>query len=345
MTTYEEIRACVSELATPAGDKRNLHWILRDVAAIGRTAKDAYELFICGEQLEASYPLTKDALHHDEWRGDGPSFLASRITFPNAPHFCAVASSIAVELLREGLETSPQAAFAAIEPLIELALERSALGPAKRLGLVGELYALRGLIAKWPERSSWVLSSWQGHRQSSYDFIFGSLAVEVKTTRRNERRHRFSGLEQIEAIGAANALTGLRLLSVRVVESPESGMSIPELTERIVQALGGASHPTSLAFLDRLSQYGGGGAATYDHARMAGWDVYRTKYLLNGTPLLYDLLDEDLALLRYSHLDGTYVDPDSISFSAVFPEVVNGLNPAPDWLEELSHLLPPPDGG
>lgn len=341
MATYEEIRASVSALATPVGEKRNLYWIVREVAAIGRTARDSYELFICGAELEGSYPLTRDALHHDQWQGDGPSFFASRIVFPNAPHFSAVASSVAVELLRQGLETNPRAAFAEVEPLIELALERSVLGPAKRLGLVGELYTLRGLIAKWPERSSWFVSSWQGHRQSSHDFQFGSLGVEVKTTKRNERRHRFSGLGQIEATDPGEELTGLRLLSVRVMESQEAGMSIPDLTAWIVETLGGTNEPAAVAFLDRVSQYGGEGAAAYDHARMAGWDAYRTKYLLNGTPLLYDLFDEDLVLLRSAHLDGTYVDPDSISFSAVFPDVVNGLNPAPDWLEELSHLLPP----
>ncbi len=340
MTTYEEIRTSVSELPTPTGEKRNLHWILRDVAAIGRTARDAYELFICGEELKGSYPLTRDALHHDQWRGEGPSFFASRIVFPNAPHFSAVASSVAVELLRQGVETDPQAAFSAVEPLIELVLERSILGPAQRLGLVGELYALRGLIARWPVRAADFVASWRGHTQSSHDFLFGSLALEVKTTKRNERRHRFSGFGQLESLGSPVILTGLRLLSVRVVESGTSGMSIPELTESIVQALGGPNEPSAAAFLDRISQYGSEGTATYDHARMAAWDAYQTRYLLNGTPLLYDLLDEDLALLRAADLDGTYVDPDSVSFTAVFPEVVNGLNPAPDWLDELENVLP-----
>lgn len=126
------------------------------------------------------------------------------------------------------------------------------------VGLWGELY----LIAE----SGNVLSavrSWCSHKEAKYDFVSCDFALEVKTTVKPTRQHRFS-IEQLRPAGDFQVFVA----SLQVIEVP-SGRSVPEMMELVL----GHLHDGDLrhAFLHRCVSKGGA-------------DLYRSTLTLQCLP-------------------------------------------------------------
>jgi hypothetical protein len=91
------------------------------------------------------------------------------------------------------------------------------------IGLWGELYvvsAAKNVVS--------AVRSWCSHTQAKYDFVCAEFVVEVKTTLRSIRQHRFS-IEQLRPIGDFRVFVA----SLLVVEVP-SGRTVSQLIETIM---------------------------------------------------------------------------------------------------------------
>lgn len=353
--SFEQLRSELERLVPPvtAGD-RNIYWVSARKLGIAKTNSEALELFLAGPKLHPRTATVRRHLEHARWEiaGCGEQLDASRIVFPPAAHFLAIAALIAVELLRAGVNDSRplQDVFDEVEPIIELALRQGTLGEEHLVGLMGELICLEvmldAVIAR-PELRLSVLDMWQGHRPGLRDFLIGTAAIEVKTTQQDSSSHKVSGLHQVEPV-STEVEKELFLLSVGLAESEYEGQTLPEVVQRILDRLAGPSSPSSgnkiltplqQRFLDDVARYGSTGARGYDHRTMSAWKVFDARYRTTFTPRLFDLMDEDIRILRRRDLAGMHVSPDDIQYRVDLPPTINGLNPSPSWQHAVSNLV------
>ncbi len=177
---------------------------------------------------------------------------------------------IAVELLRAGLGSTAnaQAAFADVEPIIEMAIRRGALPENVVTGLIGELMVLRQAllsIASHAHLQGVLLDAWQGW-QGGRDFRFAANSIEVKTTQAASSIHEFSGLHQLEEARLHDgSQEELHLLSVGLVASPSMGETLPNIVDQILEMLAApcSSSPLQDAFLTRVERYGAANGVGY----------------------------------------------------------------------------------
>lgn len=351
---FETLRDLLEQLDPPvvSGDRATL-WVSSRKLGIAKTSDASLEIFLVGEELRPRSALVSRHLEHARWQIEGSNDLldASRIVLPSAPHFLAIAALIAVELLRAGMDTDrplPEV-FDDVEPLIELSLKRSVLGEEHLVGLVGELLCLEALldaVALHPELRLTILDMWQGHQAGRQDFSVGKDTVEIKTTQHESSSHTFTGFQQIEP-DHDGIHTGSQayLLSIGLAPSEQDGQTLPEIVERILirlsspEALVNGCSTLQKRFLDDVARYGAAGSNGYDHRTMSQWKFFGTRFRVTFTPRLYDLLDQDVKILRRADLTGTFNNSDDIQFRIDFPSKINGWNPRPSWRHALVDLV------
>lgn len=352
--TYEDLRDQLSALHTPSapGERANL-WVILRILGIARTFDDSLEIFVVGGRVYPRTAIVRRHLEYGLWEvaGTGERFEASRLVLPPAPHFLAVATMIAVELCRAGLGTERglQDVLDDVEPIIEMALRRGALGEFHQVGLLGELLCLEVMldaVLRQPELRMSVLDMWQGHRKGLRDFSIGETAIEVKTTQQEASSHKISGLHQVEPTEVeGTAEDTLYLLSIGLASCEHEGQTLPEVVQRIVDRLADpATHPSRLSplqrrFLDDVARYGSGSSRGYDHTTMAQWQVYGDRFRATFTPRLYDLGDPDVRIIRRRDLAGTYVSPDDIQYRLDLEPNINGTNPVASWQHTVVDLV------
>lgn len=114
------------------------------------------------------------------------------------------------------------------ERILEIAnLFRQVEGGKKDLlGLWGELYVIRECTSRANAAKKWLTQ-----RTAKYDFVDVSFALEVKTTLKAQREHRFS-LEQLRPIGDLSVF----IASLQLVES-RAGKTIGDLVTEILSSL------------------------------------------------------------------------------------------------------------
>ncbi len=352
--TYEGLRDQLLALDTPsaAGERTNL-WVVPRKLGVARTFDGSFELFVVGERVHPRTSIVRRHLEYGRWEvaGTRERFEASRLVLPPASYFLAVATLLAVELHRAGLGTDRplQDVIDEVEPIIEMALRRGALGESHQVGLLGELLCLEVLmdaVLRHPELRMSVLDMWQGHRQGLRDFRIGGAAIEVKTTQQESSSHKISGLHQVEPTDVDGVVEdALFMLSVGLAASEHEGQTLPEVVQRIVDRLADpATHPGGLSplqrrFLDDVSRYGSGASRGYDHGTMAQWQVYGERFRATFTPRLYDLADPDVRIIRRRDLAGTYVSPADIQYRIDLEPNINGMNPVASWQHTVVELV------
>ena len=174
--TYERFRSEISGLpAAPDASNRQLLWMSESLLAVARNEASCVELFIVSEHpLRASISVVEDLLAHQVWTSSQGDLSAARIVLPRGEHFDQLAALLCVELIDSGLDEDRQEAFAAVEPLLALALSRDMVGDPVLNGLIGELALLRRLLNQVPPPSRPdVLAAWAGSNPSSRDFQLG----------------------------------------------------------------------------------------------------------------------------------------------------------------------------
>lgn len=352
--TFEVLRTLLDALPIPAraGD-RSTHWAFSRLLGVARTSDDAFELFMVGPRLHPRSATVRRHLEHGTWSvaGSEDTLEANRIVLPPAPHFVAIAALIAIELARAGIGTDRrlQDVFDDVEPIVDLALRRGALGEEHLTGLVGELLCLEEMldaVVNRVELRSTVLDMWRGHAIGRRDFLIGAASVEVKTTHQESSSHKISGLHQVEPDPTAEtAEQELFLLSVGLAATEQEGQTLPQVVNRVLDRLRehglppGTLSPLQARFLDDVANYGSGSARGYDHRTMEDWQVYQGRFRLTFTPRLYDMSDDAIRVLRRRDVEGTHVSPDDIQYRMDLPTTVSGWNPAPSWQHAVHRMV------
>ncbi len=344
--TFEVLRDQLAALDVPDGHARRLIWVVADRLGAAMTASGSFEIFLAGPELVATLPLVTRHLQHDSWEPSdgGAAFPATRVLLGSATHFAAMAALIAIEFARFDLATDKamQAAFNEVEPIIEMAIRRSALSTEALLGLMAELQVLRvALLATTVAKRHATLLGWRGWMQGR-DFVFGRHSIEVKATLGETSRHAFSGVHQLEPQPSADgSLEMLHLMSFGLAEVEEGGQSLPELIDDLASLLDNGSAPELAArpqLLTMVREYGGGGSPGYDHDTMSGWSVYQARYAIMFARI-YAVDDPEMRLLTSALLDQTFAVPGSVSFELQLPSRVSAFNPAASWQSEIATMV------
>lgn len=351
---YERLRETISGIPAARDLKsRTLNWASGTTIAVARDSAGRMEVFISGAPLVASVKTVRDILEHDSWLTDDNQVLtATRVVLPAGEHFDQVAALLCVELIDHGLSTDPQSAFAAVEPLIELALARDVVTDLTLIGLIGELALMNEMLrasAGISRRD--VLLGWAGSAPSARDFQLGHVGIEVKTTQGSASIHHVEGVHQVER-GHSNGNvveTDLFLLSVGVawLSGDDHGQTLPALVDDILGQIESSKDRADL--LVRIKQYGGDSALGYDHDRDRGKPRFVRPFYFRFERL-YDMSDDKLKLLNSAQLVGlSNVDPGSVAFRVVLEDKIRGnINPVVGWSEIVVKVLraaeQPPSG-
>lgn len=357
MNTFEELFQLAQALSVPEHDEqRTVEWCDGGKRlGLARQQGGSYELFISGPKLRAERPLVERHLKHDRWSGkDDVEFEANRLVLPSGSQFLPIAAFLAEELLRNGVLVSVHAAFSRSEPLIEMALRRTALEEEALTGLMGELKFLLALlsVAQTPVQRAACLEAWKGYERSSRDFVFqGRADVEVKVTRGPRSSHQISSISQVDPKRAGDGwpLEQLYLLSIGLMPALSvkqvDALTLPRQVEGILLALGPSVEPTKRneiqeLFLGRLSKYGADSRLGYQHDEMSGWAAYNIPWLPRFWRV-YDMNSDSLEVLRLSDVERRrLVAADSITFVANLPDEVPGeQNPRSDVESLASELV------
>lgn len=350
---YEKLRDQLAALSLPQRpeDRRTL-WVVDRLIGIAVTAVGTIELLLVGDRLLPAMKVVQRHLEYGRWTIEetGLQIEANKIALPALPHFFSLAALIAVELHRCGFadRQSLPDAFGQVEPLIEVALRRTALTEEHVIGLMGELICLEAMLDAIPalEFRGTVLDMWRGH-SGGRDFVIGNVGIEVKTTERLVSSHKFSGLHQVEAgaVGDANEQS-VYLLSVGLCSSVDEGQSLSELVERLLRRLGQGDlpgfegrTPLQRRFLAEVASYGQANSIGYNHDTMAQEAIYGARLKPVFTPRLYDLSDPSIRLLTREHLLRSHVSADDIQFRLELGESITPSNPAANWAKSIADLV------
>lgn len=347
MKSYEEVRSLLAGTPIPRGpDHRRVEWCDEDrCLGVSRSSGGGYELFIGTTRLHACIPLVRRHLRFDQWQTADGSFLnANRVVLPADDYYSSVTVMIAVELLRHEVSRDTAAAFTAVEPLIELALRRTAMEDDSLLGILGELLFLRQLLSNTgsPICRATALEAWRGYDRSARDFTFHrAIAIEVKTTTGSSSNHPVSGVSQVDPHRDANGepVEDLYLASVGVVAAGGSSTGdtftlaslVDEMLDLLDPAATGREH-TAIQdlFLERLRGYGTCAGPGYDHDTMRTWGIYRHPHSLRFFRV-YHMNSESIQVLRQASVRVCeHVDVASVRFTVLLPEVIEPGNPVAD---------------
>lgn len=340
MPTYEEIRSRVAALAQPeTSEQREVHWVTdAKVVGVSRTHEDRLEIFLVGPALIPTMPIVEDALEHGPWWHHGasaPAFEANRLLFPAIGHFDQIAAFVCTELLRNGADSDLIAAFRKTEPIIGLVIARLWLSDAALLGLAGELLLINALCQQAADDDvAQVLEGWDGWRQSLRDLTWGSVGIEVKTTRGSTSTHQVQGTHQVEPYDgeAANLQeTGLILVSIglKTAAAHDNSFTVPMLLDRIAARLHDVDRDDATdVFLARVREYGSGSGFGYDHQTMSH-DVSFAMSFETTFVRAYDMTDDNISVLRrVDVMPHQHVDASSLAYTIDLPTRVSGdLNP------------------
>lgn len=344
LRSFEALRDALSSLAVPAGEARQLIWVVSNRLGVAMTASGAFEIFLLGPALVAVSPIVAGNLIHDRWApsSGGDTFEASRVLLGSATHFAAVAALIATELGRLDLSggSAIQHAFSEVEPIIELAIQRAILSNESILGLIAELHVLRiALLAVPADNRASILPAWRGWAPGR-DFLLRDHGIEVKATLSATSRHFFSGIHQLEPQRVGSNYETLHLLSLGLQLVDNGAPSLPELVEDLLSLLTcDKTVRTTLQtqLLAMIAQYGGPGAPSYEHDVMSCWAAYQQRFALTFARL-YDVHDPSMRFLDRLLVEQTFVVPDSLTFELALPSQVSTYNPAENWQQEVARM-------
>ena len=348
MPSYEEVLDLIAGIPKGAeGHDRTIHWLTpAEVVGAARDHFGRIELFLAGATLRPRTKTLRNAVQHHSWhRHDGAQLSAHRLLFPAFGHFDQIAALIATELLREGADRDLPRAFAATEPIIELAIKRLELSEAALLGLAGELLLLDALTRRIDGAYvGQVVESWNGWRRSARDLTWDGTGIEVKTTTRPSSSHVVQGTHQVEAQQGDDTTPGedrLLLVSIGLQQSDASANSftVPQLTQRVVDRLEATGNGGVVDdFLAHVAEYGSESEFGYRHPALSADPPFTTAF----TPAFvraYDMADLAVQVIRRDDVvSHQHVDASSLSFRIDLPAVIGAANPV-DGLQRVAEAV------
>jgi hypothetical protein len=191
-----------------------------------------------------------------------------------------------------------------------------------------------------------VLANWNGWRESLRDLTLADVGVEFKTTLRSSSTHPIQGVHQIEVLTDAygqRVEQAAYLVSIGIAWSSgkQDGVSISSLVASLSNRIRDVGREDYvIEFLSHVREYGASADVGYDHNSMSDLARFNRSFSLSFIRC-YDLSDSALKLLRDSDLGAfPHLDRNSVSYSVVLPERVNGdLNPISGLHNVASALL------
>ncbi len=285
-------------------------------------AGEVYELLTpaigAEPELVGMQRVTVDTLAQD----DGPWFRL-RIEAHDLRHEAYGLVVAVVQAMRGGASFAA-ATGAALTNLRSILAARRRLNPEQQLGLLGELFVVRRLLAAHPEEE--VIDWWLGPLAEQHDLALPDHDVEVKTTTAERRTHVIHGTGQLRP----NPGRPLWLLSIQVTRAGGAeGLSLSGLVDDVRHTLSTRR--------ERFVQ----------HLAGLGWrdqdgDLYRERYLLRSTPAAYHV-DEDFPALTPERLAAAVPHPDLVSAVTYRVDVTSRTPELPGGPLDL--FLSDPDGG
>lgn len=346
MPTFEEIASAITGVrrAEQAGH-RNMMWLSSDrILGVTRDERGAIEIHIVGPALEATDSEVRRALRTDSLqRQSGDAGEVSWLTLDRGRHLDPVAALICSQLLNAGVEVPGQRerAFAEVEPIIRLALEKVAAASEVLTGLAGELYVLHALTEACPDHAAWIADSWAGYDRSTRDIQLGPVGIEVKTTTRMMSTHHIQGTHQVDVGTAVHGgpESDLYLLSVGLLwhaDDSDRGESIASLVENLTARL---DEKRSETFLAKVRQYGGA-SAVEGGVSISDDDTAWHRRFTSTFQRMYDMSDPGIGVLHGADVaEHSHVVADSVSYRIALPAVVEGANPVDGIDEIVSRLI------
>lgn len=148
----------------------------------------------------------------------------------------------------------------ALTPFVSLVIQRTILSPPQQMGLTGELLLLVELLNfaeqhEPPIDKRLALGAWKGWDSASRDFLGDNVALEVKTTGQESRRHAVHPIHQLLP-DPDRPDERVYVYSVGLRPDRSQSFGLLSAFDRIDSRL--ESDETQI-FLHQLSQYGGWG--------------------------------------------------------------------------------------
>jgi len=172
-------------------------------------------------------------------------------------------------------------------------------------GLFAELHVLRQLYLRRLTQDE-AIDAWCGADGAHQDFIFGNIAIEVKSLSGRERNSvRISSEDQLEAL-----VDSLFLMTVRLIETPDSetARSLNDMVALIEQEL------VTAEAIEKFS----GKIAACGYAELADYD--RPRFTVGSTDG-YTVTDEFPRIIRSRLLQGLFHVTYEIQLEAIAPFV------------------------
>jgi hypothetical protein len=211
---------------------------------------------------------------------DGPDrWYQIAVTYAQHPHESYLFLSDISDLLQQGGCTFDVAVESVVDTFEQLLAHSHSLSREKEIGLLGELLFLRSCIQASTVDAA--VNAWKGFAANEHDFVFPSGGFEIKSTTSEARRHRISGLNQLEPLPDSP----LWLISIQLTSgTPSTGRTLTDIVDEVRQLT--ADDPVLNRALAR-----------------AGWRdrdraTYRTHYRLRSNPKAYLVNDTFPALTR-----------------------------------------------
>ncbi|MGI8729272.1 MAG: PD-(D/E)XK motif protein [Solirubrobacteraceae bacterium] len=241
------------------------------------------------------------------------------------PFFVAFAGTVADDIQLEGMSvrTALQRSLRLFRRLVR---DVPLLAPERQLGLLGELWVLERLVRS---RGAAAMKSWLGPDAEAHDFRFDDIELEVKTTRRQQRRHTINGLDQLDrSPGAELFIVSLQFASAGPADAGAS----------LAEAIGDLRR--LLASLDQ-------DAAAFDAVLIDRFDLlphtehrYADRLKLRTEPRLIRVEDRTPRLLRSDVLAAAHDDMQRV-VDADYTLDCEGLG-VPDGSDEFLTVIPRP---
>ena len=218
---------------------------------------------------------------------DGEIVEISTATPALFPYFHSFAVALADRVQVDGLD-SHAALAECLDRWRDLFREATMLSAEQQLGLLGELWLLRRLIAQ--RGADTAIDAWTGPSAQAHDFRIGALEIEVKATTNEHREHIISSDTQLTASDGAE----LYVLSLQYTPAgAENGQSLGAALAELRTTLSGLAAWTNFDSI-LLNHFG---------LEPANLSLYATPFKLRTAPCLVPV-DDYFPRIILAHLAG-----------------------------------------
>jgi hypothetical protein len=287
--TIESLAQQIHSLEACSGEGRHAYTLLSERLYLARGPNDSIELFIEGERATFGLAAVGHSLQWGEYYDLNQSrnfhaVVIRALGGGGAVRLMAHLAYEAYQLVTDNPRITNSELLERLTPFVSLVIQRSILGLKYQFGLTAELLLMFELInfaeqQNPPVDNRLVLESWNGWDSARRDYSGGSIAVEVKATFRDSRRHIVHPMQQLLSDPSQ---PGERVYIYSVGLRPDRSGSFRTLTalDRVFARLHSDAKST---FTRQLRSYGGSG---FDPELRSYYEL-EPGFLLTLTPSLF----------------------------------------------------------